>query len=93
MTQWINEKLNLELLGNGVDSELWEEFQDAWYNDLEVLTEAETKESALSTANAYLKYYGSRVRVSDIDWDSENRCFLWHIVDKPVDESGATALQ
>lgn len=92
MTQWVSEKVHLELLGDGVNPELWEEFQDAWYKDLEVLTQAQTKESALSTANAYLKYYGSRVRVSDVSWDFDNRCFLWHIVDKPLDGHGATAL-
>jgi hypothetical protein len=78
---WYNEKKQLPNIARGVDSRLWDEFQDAWYKDLEVLTKSETKDEALTTANAYLKYYGARTQITDVSWDLEDRCFLWEVLD------------
>ena len=51
----------------------------AWYNDLEVLTQVDTKDEALRTANAYLTYYGARTKIIDVSWDLNDHCFVWEV--------------
>lgn len=81
---WYNEKKQLPNIARGVDGRLWEEFQEAWYGDLEVLTQLETKDEALRTANAYLRYYGAKTQITDVGWDLEDRCFTWKVLDTGV---------
>jgi hypothetical protein len=89
MMAWYSEKTHLPNIARGVNTGCWDEFRDAWYTDLEKLTTADTKDEALQTANAYLKYYGARTKITDVGWDLENRCFTWEVLDfgGPVDSA------
>lgn len=49
---------------------LWE----MWRDDLS--TKMQPIE-LVRNANAMLKYYGSEVLVTDVQWDDESACFLW----------------
>jgi len=47
---------------------------DMWRDDLSTTM---TPLELVRNANAMLKYYGSEVLVTDVQWDDECACFLW----------------
>ena len=77
---WINEKHQLDLIYQYLDGpELVDDFCDMWINDLEAMTEAEDKEEAIRAANAILMWFNIDLRVTDVDWHYNDRCFLWKL--------------
>lgn len=84
---WYSEMTDLPYIGRGIANELWNEFRDAWYNDLQVLVDAPSKLEAIRSAQAYLKYYGAKTHITDIGWDLTHRCFKWEILDLEFDKA------
>jgi hypothetical protein len=84
---WYSEMTDLHQIARGVRKEIWTEFREAWYTDLQVLVEAPSKLEAMQAAQAYLKYYGARTHITDIGWDLTHKCFKWEILDLEFDRS------
>ena len=49
---------------------------ELWRDDL--LTTM-TKDELILGANSILYYFGSKVLLTDVDWDNDNQCFLWEV--------------
>lgn len=49
---------------------------ELWRDDL---TTTLSKEQLLIGANSILYYFGSKVLLTDVDWDEEQKCFLWEV--------------
>lgn len=77
---WINEKRELDLIYQYLESpDLVDDFCDMWINDLEAMTEVDNKDEAIKAANAILIWFNIDIRVVDVDWEYDDRCFLWKV--------------
>ena len=57
---------------DGMRAALWE----MWKEDLPTNF---TKEELVRGANSLLMYFGSKVLLTDVDWDEEGSCYLWEM--------------
>lgn len=48
-----------------------------WTMWLEDLSAKMTPEELIINANGLLTYFGSKVLVTDVDWDVAGNCFIW----------------
>lgn len=70
------EKIAVDL-SDGARASLWE----MWRDDLNTTM---SKLQLVQSANALLRYFDSKVSVSDVDWDERGNCFEWEVVvDQP----------
>ena len=57
---------------DGTRASLWE----MWRDDLVTTL---SKEQLVRGANSLLEYFGSKVLITDVDWDEEGSCYLWEM--------------
>lgn len=76
---WINERYDLDMLYQYLEEDnpmMVDEFCDMWYNDLQDVKD-EGKEQLLTAANGILSYWNIELRVTDVEWDYDDNCFIW----------------
>ena len=49
---------------------------ELWKDDL---TTTMSKVDLIVGANSILYYFGSNVLITDIEWDEQQKCFLWEV--------------
>ena len=49
---------------------------ELWKDDL---TTTMSKVDLIVGANSILYYFGSKVLITDIEWDEQQKCFLWEV--------------
>ena len=57
---------------DGTRAALWE----MWKDDLPTTL---SKEQLVKGANSLLMYFGSKVLLTDVDWDDDSSCYLWEM--------------
>jgi hypothetical protein len=50
---------------------------ELWRDDLD--DKQLSKVALLTGANSILYYFGSKVLLTDVQWDEEQKCFLWEV--------------
>jgi len=58
---------------DGTRAALWE----CWRDDLVTTL---SKPELLQGASSLLTYFGSKVSITDVDWDESNSCYLWEVL-------------
>lgn len=59
-------------IDDGTRAALWE----MWRDDLVTTL---PKDQLVRSANALLMYFGSKVLLTDVDWDDDDACYLWEM--------------
>lgn len=67
---------NFEQLIPDVSCEVRSQLWALWLEDLSAKMD---KDDLIVGANGLLTYFGSKVLVTDVDWDNSNSCFIWEV--------------
>jgi hypothetical protein len=64
------------MIAHDIDEDTRAELWGIWRDDLNTRM---SQDQLISYANGLLAYFGSKVLVSDVQWDERGNCFLWEI--------------